>query len=176
LSDIWKPSSSEKETRLPLPVLTMQFVRTTSQNYLRRFCWMSLKLKRFGAISRVESIPNKIAPCIDAATAEPTRQSNQWLSGCSGRCFHSSTLRLRGGRLGCQILVSSDLLSQLMLLNATGVSRCLGGDFALSRIVSCKLSDIRLPQIRQKKWSSICRVTRKMTSRTNLNSKNFAKT
>jgi hypothetical protein len=33
-----------------------------------------------------------------------------------------ATLRLSGGCFGCQILVSSDLLGELMLLDATGIS------------------------------------------------------
>jgi len=33
------------------------------------------------------------APWSDAATAQPTRQSNQWLSGLAGRIFQSSTVR-----------------------------------------------------------------------------------
>lgn len=36
----------------------------------------------------------------------------------------------------------------------------LAGAFALSRIVSCKLSDIHAAYLRMKKWSSICRNTR----------------
>ena len=32
---------------------------------------------------------------IDAATAQPTTPSSQWLSPRSGRCFHSSTVRPR---------------------------------------------------------------------------------
>lgn len=42
-----------------------------------------------------ESVPNKTAPCIDAATAQPTRQSNSWLSLAGGRSFHSSSSRPR---------------------------------------------------------------------------------
>ena len=34
-------------------------------------------------------------PSIEAATAQPTRQSNQWLSGFDGGSFHSSTFRPR---------------------------------------------------------------------------------
>ena len=40
-----------------------------------------------------------------------------------------ATLRLRGSRFRRQILVSSDLLGELMLLDASGISRCLGGCF-----------------------------------------------
>lgn len=41
------------------------------------------------------SVPNKTQPAVPAATAQPTRQSSQWLSACSGRIFHSSTVRPR---------------------------------------------------------------------------------
>ncbi len=41
------------------------------------------------------SVPGKMAPIIDAPTAQPTRQSSQWLSTAAGRIFHSSTVRPR---------------------------------------------------------------------------------
>jgi len=59
-----------------------------------RFC-SSAKLIRSGFLAGWASVPSSIAPCIDAATAVPTTQSNQWLSPRSGRIFHSSTVRPR---------------------------------------------------------------------------------
>ena len=43
------------------------------------------------------SVPNSTTPCMDAATAEPTKQSNQWLSGCSGRRWTCIDLKRRIG-------------------------------------------------------------------------------
>ena len=76
------------------------FFDSILESYLprRRFC-ISVKLIRSLLTSALLSMPGRITPCIDAATAEPTKQSNQWLSGCSGRCFHSSTLRPRASVL-----------------------------------------------------------------------------
>lgn len=59
-----------------------------------RFC-SSAKLTRDRPAVAVRSMAIRAAPCIDAATAQPTRQSNQWLSPRSGRAFHSSTVRPR---------------------------------------------------------------------------------
>ena len=55
----------------------------------------SRKLTRWRLGWAARSVPKSIAPCMEAATAHPTRQSSQWLSGCSGRAFHSSTVRPR---------------------------------------------------------------------------------
>jgi len=38
-----------------------------------------------------------------------------------------TTVLFSDGFLGCQILVRSDLLGELMLLDAPGISRCLSG-------------------------------------------------
>ncbi len=48
---------------------------------------------RLGVARR--SIPGNAAPWIEAATAQPTRQSSQWLSTAATRNFHSSTVRPR---------------------------------------------------------------------------------
>src|SRR3989304_1267446 len=55
----------------------------------------SAKLTRPRLIGEVAWVPGSTAPWVEAATAVPTRQSNQWLSARSGRCFHSSTVRPR---------------------------------------------------------------------------------
>ncbi len=62
-------------------------------NQVRFLFCRSLKLTRPVLEIEIESVPTRIQPCIDAATAVPTKQSNPWLSGCSGCRFHSSTLR-----------------------------------------------------------------------------------
>jgi len=56
-------------------------------------------LERFFGVFSVSAFflrilwPSPAAPAIDAPTAAPTIQSNQWLSGRCGFHFHSSTLR-----------------------------------------------------------------------------------
>ena len=39
--------------------------------------------------------PEALTPAIDTATAQPTRQSNQWLQGLDGLGLHSCTVRPR---------------------------------------------------------------------------------
>lgn len=48
---------------------------------------IAAKLTRSRFAGAVPSVPGKMTPWIDAATAQPTRQSSQWLSPRSGRCF-----------------------------------------------------------------------------------------
>jgi hypothetical protein len=63
--------------------------------HVRFFRWSSAKLTRCFSTATARLISAKEEPCTEAATAQPTRQSNQWLSPRSGRCFHSSTVRPR---------------------------------------------------------------------------------
>ena len=57
--------------------------------------WISPRDTRFrrGGASIGWWTPPSVTPCIEAATAQPTRQSSQWLSGRSGLSRHSRTSR-----------------------------------------------------------------------------------
>ncbi len=69
--------------------------RESEDFHLFRWAWSfeSFRLG-FGPLAGASS-GRSDAPWIDAATAQPTRQSSQWLSGRVARSFHSSTVRPR---------------------------------------------------------------------------------
>ena len=63
-----------------------------------------------------QSIPNRTAPCIDAATAEPTTKSNQWLSVAPVAV--STRQRFSGRRLGhLSMLVGTFLADRFLMLS-----------------------------------------------------------
>ena len=80
---------------MPLELLRVRAsASVTSRPCLHRrpIASASVILRRFG---RGGVMPGSAVPFMEAATAQPTRQSSQWLSLPSARSFHSSTVRPR---------------------------------------------------------------------------------
>ena len=98
-STLLPSSAASRRTHTPDALVIHGIPRATERlfNYPRSrrrsesFTLGRASVLRFGTTS----VPSRTHPVIDAATAQPTSPSHQWLSAPSGRIFHSSTRRPR---------------------------------------------------------------------------------